>query len=160
LNADGTVAAQRKISASNCLAGLLDPSDRFGISVCALGDLDGDGAPDLGVGADWDDDGGTDQGATWLLLLGSDATPPVIASPTYVFVPDEKGGPPGEFVSFVVTAADACDPAPSVVCVPPSGSFFPRGTTLVTCTATDASGNDSTRMFPFVVMPTVLERRL
>jgi hypothetical protein len=35
--------------------------------------------------------------------------------------------------------------------VPPSGSFFPRGTTLVTCTATDASGNQSTCQFPVTV---------
>jgi len=35
--------------------------------------------------------------------------------------------------------------------VPPSGSFFPHGSTLVTCTATDASGNQATRAFPVVV---------
>jgi hypothetical protein len=37
------------------------------------------------------------------------------------------------------------------VCVPPSGSFFPRGTTLVNCTATDATGNQSNCQFPVTV---------
>ena len=35
--------------------------------------------------------------------------------------------------------------------MPPSGSLFPRGTTLVDCTATDASGNQSTGQFPVTV---------
>jgi len=68
-----------------------------------------------------------------------------------VFEPDGKTDPAGEIVYFDVTASDACDPAPSVACVPPSGSFFPRGTTTVTCTATDAAGNQSTCTFPFTV---------
>ena len=39
------------------------------------------------------------------------------------------------------TATDETDPSPSVACAPPSGSAFPIGNTTVTCTATDASGN-------------------
>ena len=45
--------------------------------------------------------------------------------------------------------------APNVVCVPPSGSVFPRGLSLVTCTATDASGNASVCQFPVWVTPTI-----
>ena len=71
-----------------------------------------------------------------------DTNPPSItcASPVRVF----DRGAPGEVVTFVVTALDEEDPTPSIVCDPPSGSFFPRGTTVVTCTATDFSGNQST----------------
>jgi len=130
------------------------------MSVSSLGDLDQDGTPDLVVGAYRDDDGGADQGASWIAFLGSDGTPPHIASPLLVLVIDEKSGLPGEIVHFSVTASDACDPSPSLICVPPSGSFFPRGTTLVTCVATDASGNQSVRAFPVVVMPTILAGRL
>jgi hypothetical protein len=36
---------------------------------------------------------------------------------------------------------------------PPSGSLFPMGTTLVDCTATDASGNASTCEFSVIVVP-------
>jgi hypothetical protein len=50
-----------------------------------------------------------------------------------------------------VTASDDVDLAPVVECVPPSGSFFPRGTTLVTCTATDACGNQSASQFQVTV---------
>jgi len=62
----------------------------------------------------------------------------------------------GEVVSFTVTATDDLDPSPVVVCVPPSGSTFPRGTTVVSCTATDVSGKRSEGQFPVTV---VLEAR-
>ena len=50
--------------------------------------------------------------------------------------------------------ADNCDPNPSVVCVPASGSFFAVGTTLVVCTATDASGNRAVCTFNVTVQDT------
>ena len=71
---------------------------------------------------------------------------------------DELTGPAGRTVSFTVTACDDRDPAPSVVCTQPSGSFFPLGTTLVTCTATDASGNQTSTAFPVVVTPGARQR--
>ena len=46
---------------------MLDPGDFFGSSLSALGDLDGDGALELAVGAD----GGSDSGAVWILSLAS-----------------------------------------------------------------------------------------
>jgi autotransporter-associated beta strand protein len=45
-------------------------------------------------------------------------------------------------------ATDNCEPAPAVVCNPPSGSVFPLRTTVVTCTATDSSGKTATCTFP------------
>jgi hypothetical protein len=42
---------------------------------------------------------------------------------------------------------EAVDPSPTAVCLPASGSTFPVGTTTVTCTASDASGNHSTTSF-------------
>jgi len=82
---------------------------------------------------------------------GCDSFPPELDCPTSIVAIDAFGGPPGEVVTFSVPASDDSDPDPSVVCVPASGSFFPRGTTLVTCTATDAAGNQSTCEFPLVV---------
>jgi hypothetical protein len=41
------------------------------------------------------------------------------------------------------TAGDLVDPSPTVTCVPVSGALFPLGTTTVSCTARDASGNVS-----------------
>ncbi len=49
-------------------------------------------------------------------------------------------------VSFKVSALDNC-PGVTVTTVPASGSVFPVGTTTVTATATDASGNQSVRTF-------------
>lgn len=75
LNADGTVREERQISAlAGGLAGPLDDFDRFGVSVCSLGDLDLDGTTDIAVGAYRDDDGGQDCGAVYLLFLAPDGT--------------------------------------------------------------------------------------
>jgi len=80
-----------------------------------------------------------------------DPYPPTIVCPPPIRVFEPPTGAPGEIVTFTVPAFDDQDPAPSVVCTPPSGSLFPRGTTLVTCTATDASGNQSSCAFPVTV---------
>ena len=45
------------------------------------------------------------------------------------------------------SATDIADGSPTVDCAPSSGSTFPVGTTAVTCTATDASGNHSSASF-------------
>ncbi|MEQ1892095.1 MAG: hypothetical protein ABL998_06095 [Planctomycetota bacterium] len=76
LNPDGTVAAgATKISATaGGFGGQLDLDDNLGVSLAALGDLDGDGTVELAVGAPADDDGGQDKGAVWILSLNPDAT--------------------------------------------------------------------------------------
>ncbi|MCK4873713.1 MAG: FG-GAP repeat protein [Phycisphaerales bacterium] len=75
LHADGTVKHQQKISAiEGSFHGILDDHDLFGASVGASGDVDDDGIPDLLVGSPGDDDGGTDRGAIWLLLLSEAGT--------------------------------------------------------------------------------------
>lgn len=73
LNPDGTVREQAKISSlQGGFAGPLDNVDRFGSAVAALGDRDGDGRPELAVGAELDDDGGLNRGAVWILSLEPD----------------------------------------------------------------------------------------
>jgi hypothetical protein len=60
---------------------------------------------------------------------------------------------PGANVNFPApVAADSCDDSPAVVCNHPSGSFFPLGTTTVTCTATDDAGNSSSCSFDVEVV--------
>ena len=56
-------------------------------------------------------------------------------------------------VSFTVTAKDNC-PGVTVTTVPASGSVFPVGTTTVTATATDASGNKTISTFKVKVKET------
>jgi hypothetical protein len=70
-----------QLSGADNPGGLLDPGDFFGFSVAGIGDFDGDGTPDLGVGAIKDDDGGeigpggeAATGAVWILLMNPDGT--------------------------------------------------------------------------------------
>ena len=115
-------------------------------TVSALAPLSDRSGPALFVGGFFANvpDSGDSYVGRW---SGCDARPPELACPDSVAVLDRLGSPPGEMVSFEVDASDDHDPAPSVVCEPPSGSFFARGATLVTCTATDGSGNATTRRF-------------
>ncbi len=105
-------------------------------------------------------------------LSDGEATSNLIATTIYldVVVPDapvdttgpELQGMPADIAttttgaSTVVTwtdptATDDVDPAPTVGCTPPSGSAFDLGTTTVTCTATDATGNSSSATFDVTV---------
>ncbi|SFS36834.1 FG-GAP-like repeat-containing protein [Marininema halotolerans] len=59
----------------------------------------------------------------------------------------ETVNPAGTIVTYPApTVTDNC-PNPTVICRPPSGSFFPLGITTVICTATDSSGNTATGSF-------------
>ncbi|MBA2719745.1 MAG: HYR domain-containing protein [Chloroflexi bacterium] len=79
-----------------------------------------------------------------------DTTAPVLAT-----MPDlalTTGSPDGATLDYGQPAyVEAVDPTPSVVCLPASGATIPLGGTTVTCTAMDASGNDSTMSFQATV---------
>jgi hypothetical protein len=78
-----------------------------------------------------------------------DIQPPVITCPANIVV----GNDPGQcsaVVTFTVTATDNL-PGLTLTSSPPSGSVFPKGTTTVTCTATDAAGNTATCSFTVTV---------
>jgi HYR domain len=79
----------------------------------------------------------------------SDFIPPDLTVPAQVVF--NATGPTGATVIYAVSATDNVDPNPKVDCSPPSGTVFPIGTTIVTCTATDASGNTATKSFDVVV---------
>lgn len=71
----GTVLGQGKISSTaGGFGGPLDNADLFGRSVAYIGDLDADGISELAVGAYYDDDGGMDRGAVWVLFMNGDGT--------------------------------------------------------------------------------------
>ncbi|MCA9028281.1 MAG: FG-GAP repeat protein, partial [Planctomycetaceae bacterium] len=82
LNADGTVKLHQKISdTEGNFTAILDNSDLFGRSLTNLGDVDGDGIAELAVGADFDDDGGLNHGAVYILSLEG-VTPPGVVTAT------------------------------------------------------------------------------
>ena len=70
-----------------------------------------------------------------------DTTAPALTVPAPVIV--NATGPDGATVSYTASATDTVDPAPTVLCDPPSGTVFAAGDTTVQCSATDASGNSS-----------------
>ncbi|MCA9108490.1 MAG: FG-GAP repeat protein [Planctomycetaceae bacterium] len=81
LNTNGTVKAHHKIDdTQGNLGTVLATGDAFGLSVSRVGDIDGDGLPELAVGAVGDDDGGTNRGAVYILSLEQVTPPGVVTS--------------------------------------------------------------------------------
>jgi len=83
-------------------------------------------------------------------LVAAGALEPDTVAPVFTKPPDvdQTTDASGANVSFPLpTATDDADPSPVVTCDHAPGSHFPVGSTLVTCTATDASGNTATTTF-------------
>lgn len=72
-------------------------------------------------------------------IFVDDTTAPTLDLPGDTAV--EADGPLGSVVTFVATSSDIVDGPRDADCVPPSGSLFALGDTLVTCNAVDAHGN-------------------
>ena len=69
LDREGNVLRRRKIDGPLCPPEGIQDDVLFGKSVAGIGDLNRDGVPDLLVGAPYDDDGGVNRGAVYVLLL-------------------------------------------------------------------------------------------
>jgi hypothetical protein len=121
--------------------------DGFTSALLVFNDRTGDA---LHVGGSFQDAGGS--GDAYLAKWGCpDTNPPALLCPVSIALDDRRSNGRGEMVLFLVAATDEEDPTPRVVCDPPSGSIFLPGTTLVTCTATDFSGNQATCQFPVTI---------
>ena len=83
--------------------------------------------------------------ATITIVNDDDVTPPVIAQRAGVFVQSVLSSVAVPYTP--PTAVDAVDGPVPVTCSPASGSFFPAGATIVTCSAQDRSGNLATSTF-------------
>ena len=87
LDVNGAVSSYQKISdTEGGFLGVLDDWDIFGTSISYLGDMNNDGLIELGVGAEYDGDGGIWHGAAWILSLNTDGT--VVS---YVKISDTEG---------------------------------------------------------------------
>ncbi|KUN22737.1 hyalin [Streptomyces corchorusii] len=118
----------------------------------------GQGDSDSGAAQDGGQNGGRGGGGDLapedyqehITITVNDVTAPVVT------VDDRTVGATGgngTVIDFSATAQDAVDGTLPVTCDPPSGSRFPTGTTTVTCTATDSSGNTGTDTATFTVTP-------
>jgi hypothetical protein len=81
----------------------------------------------------------------------TDQTPPMITCPASQTLECTAGGAVATFAS---SATDNCS-VPTQGCVPPSGTKFGLGTTVDTCTATDAANNSSSCNFDINVEDTL-----
>src|SRR6185295_15871146 len=79
----------------------------------------------------------------------NDTQPPAITCPANIV--KEPTCPSGAKASFAPVVSDNC-PGVGFVCSPATGSTFPIGTTTVTCTATDTSGNSTACSFAVTVL--------
>lgn len=84
-------------------------------------------------------------------VIVRDTQPPVIGAQPNLIV--EATSPAGAVVTFAPTAVDNAG-TPTVTTSPVSGSTFPLGTTTVTITAVDGSGNSATSSFTVTVRDT------
>lgn len=97
------------------------------------------------------DDCGNEDRCTFTVTVRRDVLPPDIHCPSNI-VRCVTNGATGANVTFTPTATDNADPTPTIVCNPPSGTFFPLGTTVVICRATDDCGNESKCSFTVTVV--------
>ena len=75
LDTNGIVYSQQKISDTyGNFNGSISSGCGFGTSIDDIGDLDNDGIPDLAVGAMYEDDGGLNKGALWILFMNANGT--------------------------------------------------------------------------------------
>lgn len=79
-----------------------------------------------------------------------DTQPPTIHCPASIVVSNEPNQCGAVVYYGAISASDNCV-APSITASIPSGSFFPVGTTTVTCTAFDAVSNSATCSFTVTV---------
>lgn len=81
----------------------------------------------------------------------NDTQPPSITCPANVTAPNDPGLC-SAVVNFPAPAtSDNCPGLAAPVCVPPSGSVFPKGTSSVTCSVTDPSANSAACGFSVTV---------
>jgi len=83
-----------------------------------------------------------------------DITPPVLTLTKNIVTvfPTVAGLGASVDLSSIASATDICDPHPTITNDAPANSFFPIGTTTVTFTATDHSGNSSQKKITVQVL--------
>ena len=84
----------------------------------------------------------------------NDTQPPTVTCPANITTSTDPNLCSAVVTYATPTGSDSCPGTVTVVCAPGSGSAFPKGTTTVTCTATDASSNQASCAFTVTVNDT------
>ena len=95
--------------------------------------------------------GQADEDATTVSVV--DTVAPAVTCPAPIEL--ECTSPAGATAEFESSASDVCDASVSPSCDPASGSTFPLGSTEVTCSAEDDSGNEGSCDFDVSVVDAV-----
>ncbi|HEY0548524.1 MAG TPA: Ig-like domain-containing protein [Verrucomicrobiae bacterium] len=78
-----------------------------------------------------------------------DTVSPALLCPSNIVV--EATNAAGAVATFTTSSTDNCASGVTMFCAPPSGSSFPIGTSSVTCSIADASGNSNSCSFSVIV---------
>jgi autotransporter-associated beta strand protein len=84
-------------------------------------------------------------------VIVRNTTPPILSCPPALVFTSSDGGPVR--VVYPLSATDACSSNVSIVCTPPSGSFFRVGQSNVVCTASDGLTNSSCAFLVRILEP-------
>lgn len=96
------------------------------------------------------DSGGMSDSDTFDVIVADTTAPTLTGVPTNQAV--TTNDPTGTTLTYAMPGAtDIADATPTVACLPASGSHIGTGTTTVTCTATDDSGNPAGAAFEVAV---------
>jgi len=79
LNTDGSIKSTTKINHITPNGPVLNNVDYYGTSILNLGDMDGDGLPEIAIGAGGNDTGGSNRGTLHIHFTNSFVTPPAPA---------------------------------------------------------------------------------
>ena len=99
------------------------------------------------------DDGQGMTAASDVVVVVRDTTGPALTVPPVVLA--EATSPLGASVLYTASATDVVSGAVPITCAPASGSGFAIGSTVVTCSATDATGNIASATFNVIVSDTI-----
>ena len=97
-----------------------------------------------------DDSGNT--ASTVQTITIQDSTPPTFTyTPSNILLESNNNGTQTRATFDLPIASDLVDSHVTVLCTPPSTSVFPIGSTIVSCTAQDSSGNTAVASFTVTV---------
>ncbi len=102
-------------------------------------------------------DGGGNVSTVTRTVVVVDTTPPSLTGvPAVIANVEATGGNPDAAIATwaAPSASDIVDGDVAVSCSPASGSFFPLGLTIVSCSASDAAGNTASQTFNVTVVDT------